>query len=328
MDDLARVGYHAKQYLLVILRFFPQPINHLMKKLPLVILIVIVVIILAISSHIFYLTTLSAREQYPEDSYLKTETNKVALIIVAHDDDMASSSGTISKLCSEGWEIREMCFYQQGGLYFKKDSAKNPVRKISLQEVANIQGLAGVDPVNFNFRRDMTTEMSYMPMPYGRMKDNYQIDSLNIYISRFIEKYKPSVIFTLDDKIGGYGHPDHVIVSKLVVDYCSIHKNDPGFPVKKIYQSVFAPSLAENIMGKLPVYIEAKKVYRCDGPPLPDVQVDIYSYAKQKKAVLSAYTTEQNSIRKFWPCYSYYPSWIYFKIFDRDFFRILDTEKL
>lgn len=299
-----------------------------MRKLLIVIVFFVIVLILAIAGHLIYLTTLAAEETYPEDTYLDTETNKVALIIVAHDDDMATSAGTITRLCKNGWLIREMCFYQQGGMYFKKDSTKNPIRKLTLLKVADIQGLAGVDPIDFNFRNDMNTEKSYFPMPYEQMYNNYKIDSLNGYISRYIEAYKPSVIFTLDDKLGGYGHPDHVIISKLTLDYCLTHQNDPDFPVKKIYQAVFTHSMAERIMGSMPVYNEAKKVYQIDGPPEPDVQVNIYPFAKVKKAVFQAYTTEQNSFKKIWPYYRYYPYWIYFRIFDRDFYKVIDVNNL
>ncbi len=165
-------------------------------------------------------------------------------------------------------------------------------------------------------------------MPYSKFPENYKMDSLTGYIAGYIEKYRPSVIFTLDNLVGGYGNPDHVVVSQLVLAYCRLHKNDPGFSVKRIYHPVFPPSLAERVLGKLPVYIEAKKVYQCDGMPLPDVQVNIYSYAAQKKEAMQAYTTEQNSLKQIWPFYNWYPSWIYFKIFDRDFFKITEVAKL
>jgi LmbE family N-acetylglucosaminyl deacetylase len=299
-----------------------------MKKLLKLLVIFLICIVIAIGGHIYYLTTLAAKEKYPEDNYLLNAANKKALIIVAHDDDMAGSSGTITMLCKQGWTIREMCFYQQGGLYLKKDSAKNPIRKQALQEVAAIQGLQGVDPVDFNFRNDMETEKSYMPMPYEQFSKNYKTDSLLMLIGNYIEKYKPTIIFTLDDVMGGYGHPDHTMMSQLVTRYCRQHKNDPGFTVKKIYQPVFPPSLAKRIMGKMEVYNEAKKVYHTEGMPLPDVQVNFYNYAEQKKQCLQAYTTEQNSIKKIWPYYNWYPYWIYFRIFNRDFFRVVDVSRL
>jgi N-acetylglucosamine malate deacetylase 2 len=286
--------------------------------------ILFVTAIAAIGAHIYYLTSLAAKEIYPADTYLDTAEDKNALIIVAHDDDMAGSSGTITRLCSNGWKIREMCFYQQGGLYFKKDSAKNPIRKSSLADVAKIQGLAGTDPVDFNFRKNMETEKSYFPIPYNDFPVNYYIDSMKQYIGSYIRKYNPSVIFTLDDRFGGYGHPDHVLVSKVVLQYCLEHKNDPGFTVKKIYQAVFPPSLSEKVLGRLPIYIEAKKVYQCNGSPSPDVQINIVKYSKQKKAVMKTYITEQNSFRQIWPYYNLYPHWLYFRIFDRDFFRVIN----
>lgn len=284
---------------------------------------ILLIVFLGIGAHIFYLTTLSAKEIYPTDDYLHTEPNKTALIIVAHDDDMVGSAGTMTKLCKDGWTIREMCFYQQGGLYNEKDSIKNPIRKLDLKRVAEIEGLAGIDPVDFNFRNDMQTEKAYMPMPYSQFPVNYKTDSLLRYIGDYIEQYKPSVIFTLDNSMGGYGNPDHVVMSQTVLEYCRLHHHDTGFSVKRIYQAVFAPSLAERVLGEMPVYTEAKKVYGCDGMPPPDVQFDISPYAQQKKAAILAYTTEQNSLKKIWPYYNWYPAWLYFRIFDRDFFRVV-----
>jgi len=299
-----------------------------MKKLFRFLLILIAAAVLFAGGHLYYLTTLAASEEYPADTYLLSTPDKNALIIVAHDDDMVTSAGTMSMLTENGWNIREMCFYQQGGLYFKKDSARNPVRKRSLQEASEIQGFSGIDPVDFNFRNDMETEKSYMPMPYDSFAVNYKTDSLLRIIGAYIEKNKPSVIFTLDNVTGGYGHPDHTMMSQLVMRYCKEHRLDTGFSVKKIYQAVFPPSLAEKVMKDMPVYQEAKKVYNATGMPTPDVQINFTHYARQKKACMLAYTTEQNSLKKIWPYYRWYPSWIYFRIFDRDFYRVLDVNAL
>ena len=165
-------------------------------------------------------------------------------------------------------------------------------------------------------------------MSYEKFSENYKLDSLSQYIGAYIERYKPVVIFTLDSVMGGYGHPDHVVVSQRVMDYCRIHKNDSGFSVKKIYQAVFTPSLSEKIMKNMPVYHEAKEVYHAKGMPEPNVQICISGFTKQKKRVLKAYTTEQNSLRKIWPYYNWYPHWIYFRIFDRDFYSVIDVNDL
>ena len=299
-----------------------------MKKLRRFLLVTLIIFIIVIAGHIYYITMLAPTEKYPADNYLLSETDKKALIIVAHDDDMATSAGTITLLCKNGWQIREMCFYQQGGLYFKKDSAKNPIRKQSLQQAVGLQGLQSADPVDFNFRNDMETEKPYMPMPYSQFATNYKLDSLTKLIAAYIEKYKPSVIFTLDSVMGGYGNPDHVMISQRIMDYCRQHKNDPGFSVNKIYQPVFPPSQSDRVLTKMPVYNEAKKVYQCEGMPLPDVQIEYGDQSKEKKQVMQASTTEQNSFKQITPYYNWYPHWIYFKIFDRDFFKVVNVSSL
>jgi LmbE family N-acetylglucosaminyl deacetylase len=272
-----------------------------------------------------YLISISAKEDYAEDTYLDKESNKVALIIVAHDDDAVSCAGTISKLCKSGWALRELCFYQESGLYRKKDSIKNPKRKLSLANAARIQGLAGVESIDLNIRTKLdTTKAAYMPIPYDQFPVYFQTDTLYELITAFIEKYRPSVIFTLDDVMGGYGHPEHILVSQLILKYCRNNKSNAGFSVKKIYQPVFPPSLSESILAGNMTYESAKKIYRIPGMPLPDVQVNIYGTSVQKKEAMRAYITEQNSLKRIWPYYQYYPAKLYFKIFNREFFRVIN----
>lgn len=295
-----------------------------MKKIVRWLLVIAILFLVFVSAHLIYLSTLSAEEKYPTDTYFGSATNKKALIIVAHDDDIVGSTGTLAQFTSAGWKIRQLCFYQQAGIYREKDARKIPFRKAALQKAAEIQGLEGVDPVDFNFRKDTLVERPYMAMPYDSFAINYQIDSLRSIIANYIKTYQPSVIFSLDDSIGGYGHPDHTLVSRLVLEYCREHQMDSGFSVKRIYQSVFPPSLAESIMKEMPAYQQAKKLHGINGMPLPDVEFDISDFGSQKKQAMLAYTTEQNSLKQIWPWYRYYPGWLYFRIFDREFYRVIE----
>jgi len=282
---------------------------------------------ISILSHLYYIHSLSAVEKYPKDTYLSSEINKNALIIVAHDDDIVTCTGTLKMLSKNGWNIRQMCFYQLGGTRFKKDSVKNPIRKKDLKRAAATQGLSGVDPVDFNFR-DFEMEKTWYPVPKDSFVQKYDIDSLFGYIEDYIDNYKPSVIFTLDNEIGFYGHPEHVMISQLVLDYCKKHKLDSGFTVKRIYQPVFPPSLVQNILEG-GVYTDAKRVYETNGMPLPDVEVDVISYNKERKTAMQAYTTEQGSIKKIYPFYNWYPSWIYFNlIFEDEYYRVIDINDI
>lgn len=275
----------------------------------------------AATGHVYYLTTLSAEETYPKDTFLETEKNKVALIIVAHDDDAISAAGTISMLCAKGWTVKEICFFRG---WENKDS----IRKLSLKKAGAIQGLNEIVPIELKFRNDtITNKEPWNPLPYEEFSVVFKVDSMEQCISRFIQKNNPSVIFTLDEVIGGYGHPEHVLVSRLVLSYCDKNKSKDDFGISRIYQPVFPPTLAESILGTHKTYVRAKKVYNCTGMPLPDTEINISAYGRQKKEAMKSYSTEQHSLNLIWPYYSYYPSSIYFKIFDREFFRVINVEK-
>lgn len=275
-------------------------------------------------AHIIYLTTIAPKENYPYDTNLATEANKTALIVVAHDDDATFFAGTTSKLAEEGWEINFLCFYSY---YWRAED--NPLRKLEMKKVAEIEGFKHIELVDLELRNRIdTVKEPWMPIPYDQFDENFNTDSLKMFVQNAINKYNPGVIFILDNVIGFYGHPEHVLVGKVVEDICRLYKDSLQFPVKKIYQNVIPPSHAEKIMGNAAPYIQGKKIYHCTGMPIPDVQIDISSFARKKKAVFLAHASQHRNLKKIWPYYKYYPGWIYFGIFDKEYFNVIDIEEL
>ena len=277
--------------------------------------------ILLISIHYLFLSRKAPKETYPDDILLDTIKEKKAVIIVAHDDDGIAVAGTVSRLCSLGWDVRELCFYNAAADETK--TARTQQRQEDLLTVKQIEGLSDFVYLTIPYRN--VTNLSapeYMPLTKKEFDKQYSTDTLLYYIRNYITDNKPSVIFTLDTDIGGDGHPDHVMVSKLVLDECMKRYRDNNFPVHYIYQSVYAPSMAEHILSDVPAYKAALTVYG-KTMPLPDVQVNIVAAAVKKKSVMEAYTTEQACIRKLWPYYNYYPAFVYFDLFNREFFRII-----
>lgn len=291
-----------------------------MKKILIVLTAIIAICLIAIIFHLFGLKNMAPTEEYPYDTYLENEQNKKALVIVAHDDDAVVFAGTTSRLAEEGWEISFLCFY---AYHWRPED--NPVRKVEMANVKRIQGLKNIYLIDMEIRNRLdTVEDAYMPIPYEQFAANFNIDSLRMFIGEAIDKTNPSVIFMLDNVIGLYGHPEHVVVGKTVEDYCRSHHDSAGFPVKKIYQGVLPPSHAEKLMGNTSTYSGGKEIYKCDGMPLPDVQVDIYPFAKKKKSVFLAHASQHRNLRKFFPSYKYIPSKIYFRIFVKEYFNIID----
>lgn len=276
-----------------------------------------ILIVFAIVGHIFWLKSLNGNETFPADDFLATASNKTALIIVAHDDDAIGCAGTISQLTKKGWQIHFLTFY---GNWRKED---NIIRKAEVNQVAEIQQLKSVSLVDFNIQKSDTVQQPWMPIPYKNFNEFFKIDSLKLLITAAIQQHQPSVIFTLDNVIGGYGHPEHVCVSQSIIDVCKENKSE--FSVQKIYQAVFSRTLNENILKNNPAFIAAKKVYNTSGSPIPTVEIDIIESAADKKDCMMAYESQKRNLKKVWPYFDKYPAWIYFRIFPKEYFYVIEV---
>lgn len=293
-----------------------------MKRLFKIMIAFIAIGIIAVVANIFYLFTLAKSEEYPDDTYLTSENNKTALIVVAHDDDACMFAGTISKLVALGWEINFLSFYSS---HWRPEEIS--VRKSEMKNVARIEGFKSFKLIDLELRNSLETiKEPWMPIPYNKFSENFKIDSLRTFILTSINEFDPGVIFILDNIIGLYGHPEHVLVGKVVEEICQSYKDSMGFPVKKIYMSVLPPSQANKIVGKTGAYSEGKRVYHCNGMPLPDVQIDISSFGGKKKDIILAEPSQHRNFKKFIPYYHYYPGWLYYNIFNKEYFKILDVK--
>jgi hypothetical protein len=47
----------------------------------------------------------------------------------------------------------------------------------------------------------------------------------------------------------------------------------------------------------------------------------IFYLQKEKKQVMLTYASQERNLKKIWPYYEVYPHWLYFKIFDKEYFR-------
>lgn len=272
---------------------------------------------IVVAAHLYWLYRSQGEESFPQDTFLASAPNKTALIVVAHDDDAIGCAGTVSELSKMSWKVHFLTFY---GHWRKED---NPRRKEEVARVAKIQQLASTDLIDFSIQRSDTVKEPWRPIPYAAFPDYMQTDSLKIFISRAIDKYRPSVIFTLDNVIGGYGHPEHVCVSQAALNVCQERSPEVNFSVRKIYQAVFNRTLNEHVLKDNPAFIAAKKVYGADGSPDPTVEIDITNSSWEKKQVMLAYESQKRNLVKIWPFYDLYPHWVYFRIFSREHFRVI-----
>ncbi len=263
----------------------------------------------------------AATEIYPDDTFLNTVKVKKALVIVAHDDDDCGMSGTIAKLTAQGWTIKQVSLTS----HIIAKEGKNPADIICQgNELLLKDGLyrLGLD----------TMKTPYLPIPYSEIKKQFLTKKAADAVIANVKEFNPSVIFTLDNIKGGYGHPEHIFISQLVFDLFK----EKRINIQKIYQSVYTDNMEKEIVDKwLKAKMEkwgfphastiANEMYGIDGMPEPTVQVAIYDYAETKMKYLMAYDEDvRKNLRKFIPYYEEFDAQTYFKIFDKEYFRVIE----
>jgi LmbE family N-acetylglucosaminyl deacetylase len=262
-----------------------------------------------------------ATESYPDDTFLDTVINKRAIIFVAHDDDDCAMSGTIAKLTAKGWTIDQISLKS----HILTKTNKNPAdiicqgNKLLLEDGYYRIGLD-------------TMKNPYLPIPYEKIKEQFLTEKVAIAIIQKVNEFKPSVIFTLDNVKGGYGHPEHIFISQLVKDLFEVGKID----IEKIYQSVYTDHMEIEIVDKwLTERLKkwgypnasdiANEMYGISGMPEPTTQIAISEVVETKMKYLRAYDEDvRKNLRKFIPYYEEFDAQTYFSVFDKEFFRVIE----
>lgn len=177
-----------------------------------------------------------------------------------------------------------------------------------------------------------TTRYPYLPIPYEQMATQFLGDKVAGALVGLVNDFQPSVIFTLDDVKGGYGHPDHIFISQLVKDLFE----DGHIHAKRIYQSVYTDHMEKEIVDKWlgarmkkwgypDASIMANELYGITGMPQPTEEVDITIAADAKMRYLRAYDEDvRKNLRKFIPYFEEFNATDYFGVFNKEYFRVID----
>jgi N-acetylglucosamine malate deacetylase 2 len=263
-------------------------------------------------------------ESYPDDTLLQTIGVKRAMIVIAHDDDMCAMAGTMSLLNKAGWQIAVVSI------------TKNPVRNAAQVEACKFI----LDTVMFaelspgQIRND-SEEMreSYYAFPKDSFDIIFNRSIIEEEFVKHINSFDPAVIFTLDSEMGGYGHPEHVLISQMVIDLSEEQRITPLY----IYQSVYTNHMENTIMRRHSERMKswgfpgdewdrAKIAFGADGMPEPTVQIKITAEAQAKMNYLRSYNKREREVLGFFiPEFEKYTAEEYFTIFDREFFRVLSV---
>jgi LmbE family N-acetylglucosaminyl deacetylase len=266
----------------------------------------------------------TSQEVYPTDTILQSFNIKKAMIIIAHDDDIAAMSGTISKLNKDGWKIEVLSFHMNS----ERDKAQIEACRTILDSVRFFDFNYSQWRLDLNERKQ---EELYLPVEKEKFAVTFNQKIVEDEIVKQVKDFNPSVVFTLDNEIGAYGHPEHVFISQLVLDLAQSKQ----IPITYIYQSVYTPHMTESIMMrhskrmikwgfKGDGWEIAKKTYKVNGMPKPTTQINITSEANEKMEYLKSYNErERKTIDFYIPAFEQYAAVEYFTVFDREFFNMI-----
>jgi len=182
------------------------------------------------------------------------------------------------------------------------------------------------------FRNDLdSNETLYAAIPREKFNEVFNKSIVQTELLKHIREFNPDIIFTLDNEIGAYGHPEHVLISSMVLDLALADSIKPTF----IYQNVYTPHMAKTIMSRQSKKMKewgldgngwenAKAIYKVKGMPEPTTQINILSEAEIKMGYLKSYNErERKTIGFYIPGFEDYSAQEYFSIFDREFFKVI-----
>jgi N-acetylglucosamine malate deacetylase 2 len=294
-----------------------------MKKL----IITIIGFIALISSALWYF-----KAQIQDDTVPQTETlipenlPKKALAIFAHPDDEITIIGTMRMLKQQGVETG-ICYMTRGeaGLNGSiidvskikelADTSLNKLKKkLGQRRTKEVDNIAKILELNhhemFDFPDSGTSDV---PM-----------DSLKKVVRALIQKYKPSVLFTLDDKVGLYGHPDHRNISRAVLEVFQEDKVKPDFIPQKLYQVTLPKQM---VAFALKMADGFRKNYPKDptkGLPEANICVNISTFGTYKRNAMLAHVSQRPTFDDMQPGFATVPPSIYFRVFDREYFHLVE----
>lgn len=293
-----------------------------MKKL----IIIFSVITLLIFGVLLYFRSKIQDENVPQtENLIPKNLPKKALAIFAHPDDEITIIGTMRMLKSQGVETG-ICYMTRG------EGGLNG----SIIDVSKIKELAdtSLNKLKKQLGQRRTKEVdkiaSILELNHHKMFDfpdsgtsNIPMDSLKKVVRSLIQQYQPSILFTLDDKVGLYGHPDHRNISKAVLEVFQEDKEKPNFSPKRLYQVTLPKDM---IAFALKIAEGFRKNYPKDpqkGLPQADLCVNISAYGRYKRDCMLAHVSQRPTFDDMQPGFATLPPWIYFRVFDREYFHVI-----
>ena len=227
-----------------------------------------------------------------------------AMAIWAHPDDEITSAGTFAAMTKAGVELT-LVYLTAGEA--AKDTGFSPAEldQVRRREAAAAGELLGASHVEV------------LAFPDGGLsKTNPAVAKAEI--ADLIARFEPSLVIAFDDKVGFYGHPDHVQAGRWVREV--VESAAPS--VRRHYQATLPKALIDLALKLVAAFRDHYPKEPDAGLPAPTVAVNIAGQAAVKRRLLDVHASQAKIIADVQPYYDKAPSWLYYRLFDREYFAL------
>lgn len=246
--------------------------------------------------------------EIPIQESLVVDQGIKVLAFFPHPDDEVTVSGTLMSLLAQGNEVFLVTLTKgeagnSGEEYTKSELAT--LRAKEMQRAAKIIGI---------------TKLHLLDYPDSGL-ENLGMDSLKRIALNWITKIQPDILISYDSKVGLYGHPDHRLSGLALEEIFNKNQGLEGFSPKKLFQVTLSPKQIEVAMKLSKAFQNNYPKDKSKGLPNPDFSVYTQPYFERILNVMESHHTQQKVLKDLMPYHGQIPSWIYSRVFDREYFH-------
>jgi LmbE family N-acetylglucosaminyl deacetylase len=245
----------------------------------------------------------------PELELNISDTTKV-LLVFCHADDEIGVAGLVAFLKEKGAEIHLLTLGHhplQKDIETRMKELNCAANKLGIKEY-EVSGL-----VTSTWEETLQNIVIWYDMK----------DTIKNIIDRKIDNYKPDILVTWDNEIGGYGHPEHRISAQLTEDLYNENRNNPNYSVNTILKFTLPDKLEKFMVSENPGYKLAKELNGNYGLPDPDYSLDITNYWEIKNNAAQCYQSKIHTMKLFYLTFDKKNRESHIKAFSKEYYTVI-----
>jgi LmbE family N-acetylglucosaminyl deacetylase len=252
-------------------------------------------------------------DSIPVKEQLTEKMGKV-MFIFPHPDDEITCAGTLKKLDEQGIEtiLLTLTKGEAGPTSGLINEANASVKKAKLaqlreQELHSVGKLLGID------------YLEILDFPDGGIQ-NIASEQIKATLLEKINYYQPSIIVSYDDRIGLYGHQDHILVARYLKELWLESRHNPNFSPSRLYQVTLPKPMIQTALKISETFQKNYPNHPEDGLPFPSIAINITQFGSYKRQAIETHRSQKDMLNDLQPYYDKFPPFIYFWVFDKEYF--------